>query len=318
MGLVDQAGADSDAGKLSAEYLIENYKTLFPPFLSDGLPSADTVYGYSKDIDQYLAWCKENNISVVSADRRNLISYRKFLMDKNLKSTTINHKLVAIREFYSYLIEYHVLVYNPVAKVRAHQKGDSEDITFKFFDKEELKRILESTESDDIVSLRNRAMIMLMGLEGLRVVEIYRLNAQDINFVRREVLIHGKGHNDKIIIRKDTAEALKDYMEQRYVSVTETPVPVFTALSNRWKGKRISRNGIRKCINKVFCDVGLYTKGHSCHTLRHTVGTLVCAATKDLNYVKKTLRHKSLEMASHYSHILKDRESGLSDIISLE
>lgn len=302
----------------SAEYLVANYKALLPPFLSDGLPSADTVRGYCSDIGNFLAWCGSCGLDPVAAERHHLISYRKYLMEQDLKSVTISRRLVAIRKFYDYLMEYHIVRFNPVSSVHAYRKGDSEDITFKFFTKKQLKDILDATTGDDEKSLRNRAMVMLMGLEGLRTVEVHRLNAEDVNFVRHQLYIRGKGHNDTMVIRKDTAEALRDYMEVRNVSVSEVPVPVFTSFSNRSKGRRISRTSIRKCINGVLDGLGLHVKGHSCHTLRHTVGTLLCDATKDLNYVKKALRHRSIEMASHYSHILKDRETGLSDIIDLD
>ena len=106
-------------------------------------------------------------------------------------------------------------------------------------------------------------------------------------------------------------------MRVRMTVPDETPVPVFVSCANNSRGRRITRKGIRQNINDIFRSVGLYEKGHSGHTLRHTAGTLLYDATKDLNYVKTALRHKDLVMASRYSHVIRKPGDGLSNVIDL-
>lgn len=300
------------------KYFLENYKSIIPMYLSDGRPSADTLRSYCCDIDIYLKWCAKYRIDPFMATRRDIIIFRADLMEEGLKSTTIRHRLIAVHRFYYVLKDFGLVDRNPSDDIKAHREADSADITFKFFDVHELKKIIHSFDGkDDIKSLRGRAMVMLMGLEGLRTVEIHRMNAKDVNFVTRTLYIRGKGHNDSIVIRKDTAEALKEYMRVRTTAPDETPVPVFVSCANNSRGRRITRKGIRQNINEIFRSVDLYEKGHSGHTLRHTAGTLLYDATKDLNYVKTALRHKDLVMASRYSHVIRKPGDGLSNVIDL-
>ena len=47
--------------------------------------------------------------------------------------------------------------------------------------------------------MRDKIIIMLMALEGLRTVEVHRMSVNDINWEMKTIYIHGKGHNDFII-----------------------------------------------------------------------------------------------------------------------
>ena len=298
-------------------YLLQNYKSILPKYLSDGLPSSDTCKGYFSDIDLFLKWCGQMRLDPYQIQRRHMIFYRAELMDSNLKTTTIKHRLTAIHRFYYVLQDFGLIMKNPVDDIRAHRNDDSDSIDTKFFTASELKKLLDNVKGSDEVSLRLKSILMLMGLEGLRSIEVHRMNSKDVNFVTNCIFIRGKGHNDNIVIRKDTAEVLKEYMKLRMVSPKESPIPVFVSVSNRAKGFRLSRHGIRKILNDFLLQLDMYQKGHSCHKLRHTAGTLLYSATKDLNYVKKALRHKDLVMASRYSHIIDSSGQGLSRVIDL-
>ena len=54
-----------------------------------------------------------------------------------------------------------------------------------------------------------------MGVEGLRRVEVMRLNDEDIDYERKRILIRGKGHNGFIYPCDATMDKLLDYLYKR-------------------------------------------------------------------------------------------------------
>ena len=128
------------------------------------------------------------------------------------------------------------------------------------------------------------------------------MNVQDIYEEQKAIYIHGKGHNDMIYLRDDSMELLQKYLNMR-TNAGDFPTPVFTYISNNSKGHRLSRRNIRESVDETLEKLELKAPGRSCHMLRHTCGTLLYKETKDLQVVKQVLRHRSIEMASRYSHI---------------
>ena len=109
---------------------------------------------------------------------------------------------------------------------------------------------------------------------------------------------------------------------KKYINVRTTnldfPTPVFTSISNNSKGHRLSRHNIRESVDETLEKLELKSSGKSCHMLRHTCGTLLYKETKDLQVVKKVLRHRSIEMASRYSHIQDAMLSGFTKAIPIK
>lgn len=301
-----------------SKWLIENYKTELPQFLADGTPSKDTLANYYTAIDQFLKWCRKIGIDPVTAGTPNIIAYRQFLIDSQFKTASVNSKLAAVRKFYGFLVQHGLIAANPAVFVHGNFKVGHEEVNFKFFSKDELKKIVNSINGNDIKSLRSKAIIMLMALEGLSPLEVYRLNVEDINFMFRKVCIRRKDREFIINLSNDTMVALRAYLDVRIAAPGILPVPAFVSVSNRSLGKRMSRYAIRKEVNKVLCNVGLYKKGYSCQTFRHTIGILLGAATGDANYIMEVLRNKNIKMASSYVHAAGKSRLSISDIINFE
>lgn len=186
-----------------------------------------------------------------------------------------------------------------------------------------LLNIIPTYDGKHTEYLRDKTIIMLMALEGLRTVEIYRMSVSDINWDMKTIYIHGKYHNDFIYPRQDVFDALKDYLEVRpffLESVDKFGEPVFTSVSNFSKGKRLDRRGIRYNIDKWLNKAGYKKAGISCHMLRHTCATLLYSANNgDLRMIQQVLRHKYINITDQYVHIDNDIiDNNCTSIINLK
>lgn len=283
---------------------------LFAEFLrldvANGDARPDTIRTYKQQMAQYVEWCAENNINPSTATRDDVKRYRQHLIDKGLKHSTIALKLTTVRRFYAGLLEKGMVATNPAEGVRPPRQRRAVEDNKKYLTAGEAEILFRTIPKDGkLKTLRDRALIALMALEGLRTVEIERAQVGDLDTLPGGgvcLLVHGKGRDGYIYPQKNTVAAIKAYLEARGpVSPDE---PLFITTGNRAKGKRMTRDGIRFVVNHYLELAGLKRPGLSCHALRHTCGTLLYQATKDIRVVQEVLRHADIRTTARYSHVV--------------
>ena len=310
-------GDSSEEKKMDPAYFLANYRNLMKRYVSNGKPSNDTKNSYFSAIDQFISWCTALKADIFKINEQKLLYYRQVLINKEYKPASVKFKLTAIRRFYYVALKYGLIEKNPATDVHAQRDPDAYMPVLKYLTVEQLYSLLNSFNEKEEKSLRAKVIVFLMAVEGLRTVEIHRMNVQDIYDDQKAIYIRGKGHNDLIYLRDDSYELLKKYLQMR-TSTGDFPTPVFTSLSNNSLGKRLSRQNIRETIDMALESVNLKAPGKSCHMLRHTCGTLLYRETKDLQVVKQVLRHRSIEMTSRYSHIQDAMLSRYSSAIPIK
>ena len=147
----------------------------------------------------------------------------------------------------------------------------------------------------------------------MRRVEVHRANREDIDFKNSTILIHGKGHERRIFPAPATMDILCEYLAACPENIQqEGGTPLILSDSNNHIGGRISRNGIAYIMNRALIAAGLKAPGVSCHAFRHSCGTNLYAATKDLRLVQETLGHSDPKTTTRYAHLgdrLKNRNT---------
>lgn len=146
-------------------------------------------------------------------------------------------------------------------------------------------------------STRIKAIISLLVLQGLRQVEITRLDVKDIDLIRKTALIEGKGRDDKEIIylHPETARHIKRYLKANNLK----DGALFVSNSNNSRNVRITTRGLRLIIRKVLSELEI-NKG--VHGFRHYfTTTLLKNYQGDLLRVAQYTRHRSLEMLQVYN-----------------
>lgn len=274
-----------------------------PLFIAGGSP--DTIRHYTTEINNFNNWCFSRNIKPEDITELDARQYINFLQGKNYAAASIKIKLAALKNYYNIAIKLGIVNFNPFKDIIT-KKPTYDDTNFEYLSTGELAEICAKLQEPDLTSRRNLAIILLMAVEGLRTVEVHRMNDADINFKRSTIFIHGKGHDDFIYPCADTMKTLRAYLEQRdaaTVIADDDGTPTFISFSGKYFGQRLSRNGLRSIVNQILQDADIKTVGNSCHMLRHSCGTNLYAETKDLRLVQETLRQRSPEMAARYAHV---------------
>lgn len=148
---------------------------------------------------------------------------------------------------------------------------------------------------------RFKAITALLALQGLRQVEIVRLDVKDMDFIANTANILGKGRDDKeaVDLHPETTKALKEYLA---VSKIKDGV-LFPCLSNNNRNGRLTTRALRQMVKDRLNTLGI---DKTVHGFRHFFTTTLIKTYKgDLLEVAQYTRHKSLEMLQIYNDRVK-------------
>ncbi len=155
-------------------------------------------------------------------------------------------------------------------------------------------------ESDDY---RLKAILALLTLQGLRQIEIVRLNVNDIDFEQQTLMVTGKGNDDAEMVdmHPNTSDALRKYL----LHTKKKSGALFTSTSNNSNNQRLSTNSIWQIVKKFLI---LNNVNKVVHGFRHYFTTKLIEELSDLLVVQEFTRHKSLEMLQIYNDRLRKKE----------
>jgi len=131
------------------------------------------------------------------------------------------------------------------------------------------------------------------GFQGLRQVEVTRLNVEDLDLVSGIAYIQGKGKDDKepVYLNPKTVKVLKNYIDICNVGSGA----LFKSLSNN-RSKRLTSRAIKQSFGALFEELGI---NKTVHGFRHYFITHLLRSF-DVGTVRKFSRHKSLDMLIVY------------------
>jgi site-specific recombinase XerD len=164
-----------------------------------------------------------------------------------LSTATLRQHMAAIRMLFDHLVTGGVLEHNPALSVKAPRqklgKGKTPVLTA-----EEAGELLRSIETDNVVGLRDRALIGVMVFTFARVSAACGLNVADIFHQQRRIWVrlHEKGGKFHEMPCHHTLEVyLTEYIERARLAETGR-VPLFQAIKYRPYGRgRAELNGER-------------------------------------------------------------------------
>lgn len=173
------------------------------------------------------------------------------------------------------------------------------------FSENEVQKVLSYMKSlqDNCDTCRKKALISLLILQGLRQIEIVRLNVNDIDFVSQTAFIHGKGKDDKesIDLHPVTVQILKLYIRKCKIA----DGALFVSTSNNSKKHRLTTKSIRNIIKPMLRELEI---DRTVHGFRHYFVTKLINSYKgDLLTVAQYTRHKNLEMLQVYNDNIKHK-----------
>lgn len=253
----------------------------------------DTKQDYLSRLPQFIGFVHRNGIT-----RDLLLNYKKHLRSRTDLSVSTKNKQLAIaritlRELYrqgiiSADLSQGVKSFEQVNRHKVIGLNDNEV--------DKLCRHLQNADGSFSV-VRLRAIVSLLLFQGLRTIEVCRLNTGDIDIAHSTLLVLGKGRDDKELIHlhPETVKALTAYLKASQVKDGH----LFYSLLGKRCYERLTTRGLRLIATNLFEALAI---NKSVHGLRHYFTTqLISEYKSDLTTVARYTRHRSLEMLNVYN-----------------
>lgn len=277
-----------------------SYKESFLQYLKiEKRYSSHTVRSYLNDLDQfsnYLLSIGQNNdpLIVTSHDIR---SWIVSLMEGGYSAVSVHRKISCLRVFYKYLRKEGHIKTDPLEKVVLPKRKKQlplfveEDSMVKLFDK--------SVKCENFGEVRDRTILEMLYLTGMRRSELIGLRDSDIDLENGLVKVTGKRNKQRIIPLLDTlVKDLKVYMTVRDASVAVAGERMFFITD---KGNKLYDKYVYNIVHKYLSMVTTIDR-KSPHILRHTFATHMLNHGADLNSIKELLGHANLSATQIYTH----------------
>ena len=293
--------------------------------IADGNASVDTIKTYKNRVAQFIDWCRGRELYPALVTQKNIIEYRKHLIEESKTSPTIRLSLISIKHFYNACLAEKLVKDNPVIGIKAPREKREVSSTINYLAQEELQQIFDRVaptykiRGDKIAQvqvLRDRILLACMALQGCRSIELYRANLEDVveSYGQYYLRLDGKNSIRTATLRPDLAQEIFQYRQARKTAreKLDASSPLFISLSNRRYGQRLSRSGIGHIVDDYLKKCGLKHKdlkrSISPHSLRHTAGTLSLQNGSSLREVQDFLGHSDPKTTAVYTHVLNSPE----------
>ena len=275
-----------------------NYIDKFLEYLKSVKKHSDnTIISYQDDLKE-LASVLNNNI--IDINEEDIKKYLNYLYDKSYNKNTISRKLSGVRSFYNYLYNHDIIKINYFTDVHNPKKIRSLPHYLKT---SEIDKVLDNTNEVTLYGERNKLIVELLYVTGLRVSELVNIKLKDIDKYNKSIKILGKGSKERIVYYEDNCSKLLN----KYLNNTRRKLDKNNSeylLLNKF-GNKLSTRMIRNILNNL--TIGTSIEQIYPHMIRHTFATTMLNNGADLMTVKELLGHESINTTIIYTHVTNEQ-----------
>jgi integrase/recombinase XerD len=265
-----------------------------------------TREAYATDLGQWLTWLDEAGVPPLEAKRRHVKTWQSQLTDLGRAPGTICRKLSAVSGFYASCVADDALDANPCTGVRRPKV--SQESTRAGLDKDEWRRLRSAASAAGVAQL---ALVLLLGLNGLRISEACHIRLKDLREQGGRVVIEVLGKGNKIALVP-------------LAPVTAAAVATLVAATSPHAGDELlpyDRHQGKRLIVALAAAAGITGKRITPHSLRHTFVTLSLEAGVKLEDVQDSARHADPRTTQRYNrarnNLANNATFRLSDYVKL-
>lgn len=289
-----------------------NYLEDFLLYIQTNNYSPETLYNYERDLKTFENFLKnEVKTPFEKITKKTIEQYKAYLVShdrktasgkkpkKNLSGGSINRFLSSLRRYLKYLIkmDYRAPIAPEVIELIRTEKKHPRVGEF-----EEIIKLIESPtrlEKNEVVALRNRAMLETLFSTGLRISELLNIKINDIDKSGR-IFIKGKGKKERFVYLTNRAQKhIKKYSEVRGQCDSPHLFLPYRGKNVHQKAKKISTNYLEERVKKYRELIGLNIP-ISAHGIRHAFATYLAESGASPVAIQILLGHESLDTTTRY------------------
>ncbi len=268
--------------------------------------SPATRRAYRSDLDGFVTWVGRGGVDHPGAVRRlHLRRYLAHLTTRDYARRSIARKASSLRRYFAWAHRCGLVSADPAIGLSA---PNGRGRLPRVLRDDELDRLIdppaEPIPTDDVVTQalawRDHAVVEVLYGSGLRVGELCGLSPSDLDLVRREVRVWGKGDKQRRVpLSEPAVEAVSRWLDhgRPHLPGRDGSEALFV---NRRLNPLTPRDVRRILDRRAASPVNP-------HALRHTFATHLLDGGADLRSVQELLGHADVGTTQIYTHVSTDR-----------
>ena len=260
--------------------------------------SDKTILSYGKDLEQFEKFLKklDEKIKLETVDADLIRSWVINLMDEKMAASSVNRKLSSLRSFYRYLLRKGLVQVDPVQKVTGPKKKKPLPT---FVKEEDMNKLLDEVPfGDDFEGVRDKLILEVFYVTGVRRSELVALNDADIDYSASTIKVTGKRNKQRLIPFGDRLKGMLSTYQQLRDEMIPRRSEAFFVQKN---GERVTAGLVYNMVKRDLSKV-VTLKKRSPHVLRHSFATNMLNNRASLGAVKELLGHERLTTTEIYTH----------------
>lgn len=232
-----------------------------------------TILSYLVTIKMFGCYLKKRGVEEIEDVTRNMVSdYQVSLCTKNEyngKVLSIKRQviiMIVVKGFFNFLHKRGFLDLNPASHIELARYPKS--LPKVILTRREILKLLRVPDENDVLGLRDKAMMELLYSTGIRSLEIRRLNLHDIDFSSGFIKVLGKGSKERIVPFGEVASwYIQEYLQKsRPKLMIKDTDKVFLSRRGRAMTGVTLNNNVKKYVRQSGIE-----KNINIHTFSHKI-----------------------------------------------
>jgi site-specific recombinase XerD len=276
-----------------------------------------TVEQWGRVVGRFLHWCEQDNLQLGALRATDVDNYFATQGTGRWSRISVANTASALREFLRYAATQGMCSDGLPAAICRPRLYQQESLPYAP-DWSDVQRMLADVDTDKPRDIRDRAVLLLLAIYGMRSGEVAALRLDQINWPGRTLgLFRLKRRQPQIYpLVQSVAEGLARYIDT--VRPPSSCPEVFLCLQA--PRRPMKAGSIYDVANRRFVALGIEAAHRGGHALRHACATRLLAAGLSLKEIGDHLGHRSTSATSTYAKVNMAalREVGAFDLGDLQ
>jgi site-specific recombinase XerD len=265
--------------------------------------SPNTIRAYKSDFNNFVDFCKKNNLKPLPADPK-IVSFYITQLSSTSKVSTLKRRLASISVIHKlkghYIDIKHPLIIENLMGIK-RKKGVFQKSKKPILINElkEIINIINESEKNESKKARDKALILIGFSGGFRRSELVNIDFEDLEFTKEGV---------KIFIKRSKTDqsgegmikAIPYFKEKTFCPVTHFKNWLEISKVNKGFVFNISDKMVAILIKKYLLAAGFDPKKYSGHSLRSGFATTAASSGADEKSIMTMTGHKTTQMVRRY------------------
>ncbi len=257
--------------------------------------SAHTVRAYERGVMFFFRWLvKETALrSLSEVTSETVVAWREELAGWKIAPSTRELRFAAVKTFFRLMSEAAAIDSDVAARIPFPQRACRRLCERPVLSQDEATERIEKIDASSPIALRDRAIIEVLVLTGIRNSELRALTLSDVDFEDGTLLVRcGKGKKMRLVPLGRAAAALAHYIAHARPRLAGRAA--FDALFLSREHGPLSRQALVRIVRA--------RTGVAPHGLRHTCATSMLRRGAQREKIQALLGHSSSETTEIYMH----------------